>query len=419
MKRFYTILYETLGMMLAMILVLVHWKKLKPGTNMPGAWKERFGIYPSSLSSQKTIWFHAVSIGEILSILPLLIELKKRFPAKRVLLTCTTVSGKTIAMERIPEVEIRFFPFDLSFCMKRAIKSLRPELFIAVETEFWPILMHTLSQKKIPAILLNGRISKTSFNRYRLLPGFTRETVRAFSSMVMKSTLDASRAIQLGAIPEKVSISKSMKFDRAWELSQQTRECPFSSKEPVIILGSLHLQEEEAAVAMIEDLSLRFPTASFILAPRSLLKTRLATYLQKSALSWVRKTEWDSTPFQVLLLDTFGELTDFYACADIAFVGGSIAPGGGHNPLEPLAFNKVVLYGPCQWDFEREWSLIKEAGAGIEVRNFPHLTETITNLLLNPATMQKIGSKGIETISLHRGATEENLKRIEKYITLQ
>jgi len=423
----YFILYDLAFLLFLGLFFPVLWRRIKPDREYPGDWNERFGIYPGDikkkLKERKTIWFQTVSVGELLSITPLLKLLKEKHPDERIVLTVTTKTGRKIARENFPDITCFFFPLDFYFIVKQAVKFLNPKLIVLVETELWPNLLRISRTKKIPVIIINGRISPRSFSRYRKFRLFTKKVLPCLSEIAMRTEEEAQRIIFLGAEKEKIKIAGSIKFDQAFSLSEEMQPDKIREKygipenKKVIVFGSLHPGEESDIVNVCIKLINKYPDILFVIAPRFLNRTNIFKVLAEKRIQYAKRSKLpENKELSLWIIDTYGELNNFYSICECAFVGGSLVGWGGQNPIEPAAFKKPVIFGKYKWHFFEEWGKIKSGGGGIEVEDYNELYEKICFLLENPEIAKQLGEKAFHVVSENKGATAKNLKIIEKYL---
>ncbi|MCL5408652.1 MAG: hypothetical protein M1135_01335 [Candidatus Omnitrophica bacterium] len=409
------LLYEIAGIFILPLAIIFYFKRIS-GEN--SHWKERIGIYPKIIKKEphkKTIWIHAVSIGEISAIIPFITEIRDRFPCIKIILSCSSKSGREIANKQIPDIPVIFLPVDFYFIVRKTIDLIKPSLFILVEAEIWPNLLRMLKNKNCIIIMLNGRISPGSFKIYKKFHFFFRNILSYIDTFVMRGGEDAERIIKLGAEKEKVQISKSLKFDKAYILGFSEKPEDFTNKR-IIVFGSIHPAEEEPVVNICRDILNSFSDISIVIAPRYLDKTNIFSILAQKNMDYVRKSRWNRDDFKILILDIYGELTNFYSICEFAFVGGSLVPAGGQNPIEPFAFKKCVILGKYNWDFREEWELLKQKNAGIEVNDFNELHTRVLEFIKNPAVSKKMGENGYNVILENKGAIEESIKIIENFL---
>ncbi|HEX9022480.1 MAG TPA: 3-deoxy-D-manno-octulosonic acid transferase, partial [Geobacteraceae bacterium] len=328
---------------------------------------ERLGLYDTglvtALAGQKTVWVHAVSVGETIAVKPLLKAIRETIPGIRIVLSNVTETGRSIA-EKTAEVDhCIYFPFDYHFTARRALAQVRPALVIVVETEIWPNFLRSARELGIPTLLVNGRISDRSFGRYLALKRFFRPVLENVSAFCMQSAEDARRIVAMGADPDRVHVSGNLKYDipagapTSAEKSKMRSAFRISDWIRVVTAGSTHAGEEELLLAAYQRLLTKGIECFLVLVPRhperagqvaGIIENFGMKYTLRSALD--RRTE-EFRPGEVLLVDTVGELMRFYAIADQVFVGGSLVATGGHNILEPASLGVSVLFGPHMHNF--------------------------------------------------------------------
>jgi len=392
---------------------------------------------------QKSIWIHAVSVGEVLAVLPLALKLKKRFPKCRLVVSTTTVTGQKLARERMAFADALFyFPLDWRGPVRRALAAANAKAVIIVETEIWPNFLRECRRAEVPVIFVNGRISEHSFRGYRrafaysadTLTGFLKRVLSDATLFLMQSEEDAARLTALGAPGERVLVAGNLKYDfsepgesalSAWLEAELSR----SNRGPVIVAGSVLANEEIPVLRAFADVESEYPRALLILAPRKPEQfDAAAAIIAESGRKLFRRRGLTlngagsatlDEPGNVLLLDSIGELAGLYRLADTVFVGGSLVPGGGHNILEPAAFGKVPVYGPSMENFrEISWQFLT-AGAAIQVQNSEGLGEAWRGILAEPERASRMGASAREMVARNRGATERVLEQIERAVGLE
>ena len=378
---------------------------------------ERIAVYNKDISPEfqnKSIWIHAVSIGELLASFPLIKELSDKFKCNQIILSCVSRSARTIAEEKLPQNILKIFlPFDFSFVVDASIRKLKPCLFVSIEAEIWPNLFRTLKKHNTPIIILNGRISEQSFRTYAFFKIFLRKIIDCVDCFIMRTQKDAENIIKLGADKTKVSIAGSMKFDYAYHLSQNY---PCEQSEKTIVFGSIHRGEEEPIAEIIKGIIQKYSDINVVIVPRALDRTNIYQILRQKKIHFEKFSNHGTSHSRVLVVDKYGVLTDFYRKCEFAFIGGSLVPAGGQNPIEPLAFKKPVIYGKFHEDFGDEWKKILEAGAGFEVKSFEELSEKIDFLIKNPQISSSMGKSGYEMILKNSGRISDIIQVLEKYI---
>lgn len=372
---------------------------------------------------QKTVWIHALSVGEVASARPLVTGLRKDFPEVRIIFSVSTRTGLKMAIEHFTTLVDRVIPspLDLKPTVDRYIRLIHPDLFVLVETDFWPNLLHALRRDKIPAILVNGRISDTSLSSYRRLAFFFKPLFQSFSHLCMQTESDRKNMEIFEVNPELVHCLGNLKFDtptrnRISALNDLSKSIPSPSR--IFLAGSTHEGEEDIILCVYGILKKRFSDLFLIIAPRDperrLEISRMATARN---VSWSYRSEQNRTQTQdLLILDTMGELPDVYAFADIAFVGGSLVKEGGHNPIEPAVAGIPVLFGPHMEDFaEVSRDLLQTGGAAL-VNNQSALQQTLESLLLSDSQREKMGQQAQACIARQRGVVSRHLEIIRAYL---
>jgi 3-deoxy-D-manno-octulosonic-acid transferase len=390
----------------------------------------------SLASTEKAIWIHAVSVGEVLAVLPLALQLKKTFPLHRLVVSTTTVTGQKLARERLPFADaIFYFPLDWRGPVKRALAAAHAGAVIIVETEIWPNFLRECRRAHVPVIFVNGRLSERSFRGYGralsysagALAGFLKRVLGDATLFLMQSGEDAERLIALGAPGERVLITGNLKYDLAkpGETSLSAwleAELVKSNRRPVVIAGSVLANEEAAVLQAFEEVEREFPRALLILAPRKPEQfDNAAAIVAGSGRKLLRRSDllfngagsaMLSETIRVFLIDSLGELAGLYRLADAVFVGGSLVPGGGHNILEPAAFSKVPVYGPSMENFREMAGQFLAAGAAIQVKTSEGLGAAWGGLLREPERAARMGTCARELVDRNRGATQRVLEHI-------
>src|ERR1035437_110781 len=405
-------------------------------------WKfpPELGAGKSGVTRGKSIWIHAVSVGEMLAALPLARQLKQRYPQRRLVVSTTTATGQELARERMQFADaIFYFPLDWKGPVRRALDATQAGTVIVMETEIWPNFLRECRRAGVPVIFVNGRLSERSFRGFRcalscsggVLQGFLKSVLNDASVFLMQSEQDAARLLALGAPAQRVFVTGNLKYDLA-----RPPESPLSvwleeelarnHRKPVILAGSVMANEEDAVLRAFADVEREFPSALLILAPRKPEQfDNAAEIIARSGRKLVRRRDITvngagngalAEPGNVFLLDSLGELAGIYRLADVVFVGGSLVPSGGHNILEPAAFSKVPVYGHSMENFREMAATFLEAGAAIEVSNSEDLASAWRGLLRDPQRAARMGASARELVERNRGATQRVLDHIAPLI---
>jgi 3-deoxy-D-manno-octulosonic-acid transferase len=394
---------------------------------------ERMGFF-RNLSVKKSIWVHTASVGEVFCSIPLLKRIKLEFPHCDIVLTTMTRTGNEAAKNSIPEANrALFFPIDHPLTIRRVMKRIEPSLLLVAETELWPNLLQSCGRNGIPIVLFNGRISEKSFRRYHLFKFFFKECLKYISLFLMQTEGDRNRIIEIGAPSEKAKVVGNLKFDQTFPRFTQEMIVAMSNslrlkeKETILIAGSTHSGEEEILIGLFKELKKFDPYLVLLLAPRHLERLEeVERILKKESIPWMRRTslsvdqersaeELKESP-EVVLLDTMGELMSLYSLGTMVFVGGSLVPVGGHNPIEPLVFKKCVLFGPHMFNFSEISQSLLEAGGAIQVDGKEDLFLQLKRLLSDEGARKEVGERGYQFIQKHRGAIERMFEEIKPFL---
>jgi 3-deoxy-D-manno-octulosonic-acid transferase len=391
-------------------------------------------------SQDKAIWIHAVSVGEVLTVLPLAHQLKSKFHRRRLVVSTTTVTGQKLARQRMPFVDaIFYFPLDWKGPVRRTLAAVQPEVVIVVETEIWPNFLRECWRNETPVIFVNGRLSERSSRGFRrallfsagALAGFLKKVLSDATLFLMQSDEDAARLVELGAPPERVLVTGNLKYDLA-EPSETAlsawlaAELAKGFRGPVLIAGSVMANEEPAVLQAFAEVEREFPRALLILAPRKPEQfDKAASVISASGRRVLRRSELNlngagakalSEPGTVFLLDSIGELAALYRLADVVFVGGSLVRTGGHNILEPAAFRKAPIFGPSMENFREMAGKFLVAGAAIQVESAEDLGAAWKDLLREPERAARMGDCARDLADRNRGATDRVLRQIERVL---
>lgn len=431
----YSLLYSSV------LLILLPFEYLKRKKELRSRWlRERFGFLDLKTRTRdsRPIWVHAVSVGEVISAVPFIKELKVRYPFLDIVLSTVTDTGQKVALEMAGDIaDIVYLPFDLRGAFRRALKKVRPALFIVMETELWPNIFITSKAEGIPVIVFNGRLSDSSFSGYRRIRFFIRHVVRCVELFCMQEQVYRERIIALGADEDKVRVTGNFKFD-----TRPREEMPGWAallKDPVILAGSTHEGEEEMLVSCYERLREDFPGLVLVIAPRhperfgkveEMVRSRGIPYFRRSSFADVtslmaygseKNQGSPETPVMdyrlsgcVIILDTIGELSSAYGAADVAVIGGSFIEKGGHNPLEPAFWGKPVVCGPHMENFPFMQDFYVGSGA---IKTDPEgLYDVLRELLRSQDKRKSTGEKARALYKEKAGAVRRAVEILEGYL---
>jgi 3-deoxy-D-manno-octulosonic-acid transferase len=387
---------------------------------------ERLGRVPrqfSARSSQPVIWIHAVSVGEVLAVAGLVAEMHRAFPRHRIVISSTTDTGHALAQKRFGAENVFYFPLDFAFAIRRYLRALRPELVVLAETEFWPNFLRLVHASGSRIAVVNARISDRSWPNYRRFARALRRTLANVDLFLAQTQQDRERLISTGADPARVQISGNLKFDLLLPaapviVKSLRRAFTSESAAPILVCGSTVEDEEPPLLKAFENILVKHPLAVMILAPRHPERFEsVATLIQQMSISLHRRSRWHGEPLagQVFLLDTIGELAAIYALADVAFVGGSLVPRGGHNIIEPAQHGVAVVTGNHTENFRDIVGLFQIRDA-VRIVGLAELPLTLMHLLDNEEERMALGQRAKETIQSQMGATARTLDALKALI---
>lgn len=410
MRRLYTAL---LLLLLPAATLLVWWR----GRREPGyrrGWRQRFGRnYPQL---QHSVWVHAVSLGEVQASLGLLEQLRQRYPADRLLITSATPAGRERARQANPGDAVCYAPYDYPAAIRRVLQAARPRVLVILETEIWPNLLHECASAGVPVLFASARISARTLRRLQrfrsLLPPRNLQSVQ----VAAQGEADAERFRALGVSAAQVRVAGNVKFDRVVTDEQRQLGAAlrqrYAMHRSLWVAGSTHAGEEAAALDAQQQLPAG--TAMLVLAPRHAPRfDEVAALLDSRGMRYQRRSSAQAgDDAEVLLLDTLGELGDFYAAADLAFVGGTLVPVGGHNLLEPAALGVATLCGPHLFNAPDVARALDEQGALRVVGDGRELAQAVGELLGDEAARRRMGAAGHLVVAANRGALQRTLLQL-------
>jgi 3-deoxy-D-manno-octulosonic-acid transferase len=419
---------------LLLVLTLPWWllQMLRLGKYRAGL-RERLGMVPARILSgaaaggelsreENVAWVHAVSVGEVLAIAPLVLALREQ--GYRVVVSTTTHTGQKLARGKFGEGNVFYFPLDLGLCIRPYFRRLRPKLVILAETEFWPNFLRLARASGARLAVVNARISDRSFPRYLRFRGLLSKVLEPVELFLAQSEGDATRLREVGAHAERVEVTGNLKFDAAppvetaavTQLGEQLR----ATGGPILVVGSTVEDEEDYVLAAFRTVLREYPTASMVLAPRHKERfDEVARLLTERRFRFVRRSALDAPEQvlagQVVLLDTLGELAAIYRYANLAFVGGSLVKRGGHNILEPAFFARAILTGPHTENFRDIVACFERRKAVVRC-TVKNLGITFLLLLRETAEREALGSRAQQVLMEERGATARSVARLMELV---
>ncbi len=403
------------------LIFLFPFEYLKRPANIRKRWvKERTGLFDIPINNKKpSIWIHAVSVGEVISSVAFIRQLKESYPETEIIVSTVTDTGQKVAKERISDIaRIIYIPFDATFFIKKALDFLKPLLMIIMETELWPNIIKELKRRNIPVMLINGRISEKSYKGYKKIGFFMKDIMSNIDTFCMQNEIYAERIRNLGASPEKIKVTGNFKFDIRPPAKQPEWTKLLHGR--VIVAGSTHQPEEDIITDTYIRLRADFPELILILAPRHPERFKaVEDLLKKKGLQYIKRSDLRSNSptikcSVVVILDVIGELASVYGACDIAIIGGSFIKHGGQNPLEPAYWSKAIVCGQSMENFPfiDEFYENKAAIKTDEV----NLYNTIYELLQSPAKLLSIGREAKRLYEKNAGATNRVLDEVRKYL---
>jgi 3-deoxy-D-manno-octulosonic-acid transferase len=399
---------------------MVRYGKYRAGFN------QRLGAVPPGITTrtQPTIWFHAVSVGEVLAISGLVEHLRLRWPDHRVVVSTTTDTGQNLARSRFGKENVFYFPIDLGFAIEPYLQALKPELIIIAETEFWPNFLQLAKRSGARIAVVNARISDRSLPGYKRLRWGLPKVISNVDLFLAQTWEDRKRLIEIGAPEARVEVTGNLKFDISPSpepavLASLRENFQKSGATPILVCGSTVDEEEERMLLQaFQNIQASYPHAVMILAPRHPERfSVVAALLESLGVRFWRRSLWNGEPISggVILLDTIGELAAIYGLADIAFVGGSLVPKGGHNIIEPARHGVAIVVGN-HYDNFRDIIWLFQMQDAVRIVGPAELPLVLMDLISNQAERKALGARAAEVLRSQAGATEKTFSALEKLL---
>lgn len=410
MRTLYTVL---LHLALPLVMLRLLWRSMRAPAYRQ-RWLERLGIFSTAPAAEGGIWVHAVSVGEVQAVEPLVNMLLRSYPDLSVTITTTTPTGSD-RVKRLfgEEVFHVYFPYDMPWSLGNFLRRVNPGWLLMVETEVWPNLLAVCEARGIPTLLANARLSSRSASSYARFGSFSRETFRRISKVAAQSQQDAERFVELGVPAERINVTGSIKFDMkipasVLEKTQVIRRY-WGEDRPVWVAASTHEGEEEQVLQAHARVLQALPSALLVLVPRHPERfDKVVALCQRKDFATVRRSSGEpcSSDTSVFVGDTMGELPVFLGAADVAFIGGSLVKTGGHNMLEAAAQGAPVVFGPHVFNFPAISSLLQEKEAAVQVADQRALAELLIHWLSDASERSRIGENGRRVVRDNRGALQ-------------
>lgn len=389
--------------------------------------------FKSKQEEKKRVWVHALSVGEVISALPLVKELKEQYSDLDIVFTASTKTGfdmaeylflrnRDLKNESLIN-QLGYFPFDLGFCVNKISSQIDPDAVVLVETDLWPNFLYEMERRKTAVVLINARLSKRSLKGYLFFKKFSFMFFSSLTEIMAQTQLDKKRFQSLGIDKRKISVAGNIKFDQTHEdmdeksVKEVKNSFGVQKGTKVFLAGSTHEGEEKILCNVYKKIKKKFPELLMIIAPRDpkrcsvILSYFLSHDVSAEFMSTVEKS---NRRYGVVLVDRMGELSRLYAICDVAFIGGSMVRQGGHNPLEPAAFSKPVLFGVDMSDFLMISNMLMEKGGAIRVESEIQLGKEIETILENRQIQQHMGSQNFEIFSRNSGAVQRTIESMKR-----
>lgn len=347
-------------------------------------WKEKFGNSVPLFKDEKVIMLHGVSVGEVIALENLAKKIKETLPDYKLVVTTGTKTGQDIAHKKYEHIAdfITYFPFDIPHCADKFLDNINPSVVLIAETELWPVFAYKCHKRNIPVVIINGRISDSTYKSYKLASPFFKEVFKNFTAVYTQSAEDREKYVSIGMPADKTEIMGNLKFD----VKRKEAGIEIGQKDyRVIIAGSTHKGEDEIVLKTFKKLKSEFPDIKLLLAPRHPNRVpSILPLLDKSEISYGKRSANDIfTEKDIIILDTLGELGKMYSICHFAFIGGSFNHTGGHNPLEAVVYNKPAISGPDVHNFKDIYSILGKTNAGTVVKTPEEFYLTSKKLLQN------------------------------------
>ncbi len=422
MRFLYTIVFYCL---LPFILLRLLWRSFAAPA-YARRWAERFGFFPKLVTSKKVVWLHTVSVGEFLAALPMIRRLMADETLQLVITTTTPTGSERVKATLGDSVFHVYAPYDVPDALSRFFKRVNPSVYLVMETELWPNTLAACARRNVPAILVNGRLSERSARGYARFSALTSPMLNNLQLALIQNHVDAARFIQLGLQESKLRVTGNIKFDLSLTEDLRTRATELKEKflagtERVIwIAASTHYGEDEIILDAFADVRRTFggDTLQLILVPRHPERfEKVGQLCDARGFKTLRRSRNEITAdMDILLGDTMGELMLLFGASDIAFVGGSLVPNGGHNFIEPAAWGLPLLSGEHLFNFAEVSSLLKAANALDIAHSLDELKKILGDLLGNPELRKQKGENALRVATENRGALNKTLNLINSVL---
>lgn len=421
------LIYE-LVLVIAFVLYLPSacWRRRLPHAG----WSMRLGRYPDAVRVKRgerpAMWIHAVSVGEVQAARPLVAALRQRYPHHPLIVSTVTATGFSVAQHTVGEEgTVIYAPLDLRPCVRRALNTIRPRILLLMESELWPVTIDLSKAQGVPIVVVNGRVSPRAFGRYQRIKPWLHGMLDRVDLFLMQSQVDADRILALGASPEKVRVMGNLKWEASLgarpsdaQLADVAARLGLTARVPVFVAGSTHRGEEEAVLAAYLTLHQHDPSLRLIIAPRHLERVNeVDGLLQRSGLQVVRLSQAIDQPWEIGLVDTMGRLPLYYGLATVVFIGGSLIPHGGQNPLEAASLGKPIVFGPHMHNFSEITTQLVTTEAARQLSSADELTGALRELLADRDHALAMGHKAQAITERASGTTARTLDALHPLVS--
>lgn len=395
----------------------IAWRVLRHGRYRKGLAEKLLGRLPALNDGREVVWFHAVSVGEVIQLQKVVDEFRRQTSDQfSIVVSTSTDTGFELAVKRFPDCQVTWFPLDFSWAVANAVHAVRPGLVVLMELELWPNFLAECQRQQIPVAVINARMSERSHRGYSRIRKLMAPLFGKLALVAAQSQGNADRLQSLGVSPDHLHVSGSIKFDgiatdRNNPSTNRLRELfGLTSSETIFMAGSTQAPEEQFAIQTWLACRQEFPSLRLILVPRHRERfEEVAQLVSRAGITLTRRSQLTSSiqppSDAVILVDSIGELSACWGLADIAFVGGSFGNRGGQNMIEPAAFGAAVLFGPNTWNFRDIVRAFKESNACLQLAAAEALTPTLLRLLADPAERQSLGAAAQSVVDSQVGAT--------------
>ncbi len=378
----------------------------------------------------RPIWIHALSVGEVFASVPLVQRIRKSYSDRPVVFSVSTMTGNEIAKKLLgSDVDhIFYFPYDFIWSVRRVVDGIDPAIFVLVESDIWPNFLFELKKRGVSAVLVNGRMSPKSFSGYKILSFFMRSVFGTMSMICVQNPTDAKLFEAVGAPADRIRVTGNIKFDHEEhaisddELGRLRQSMKIPAHCRILLAGSTHEGEEAILLNVFAQLRKRFDDIVLLVVPRNPDRAS-AVYDLFASSGWSTAVTGDienippGVVFDVIIVDTMGMLRQLYALADISFVGGSLVKEGGHNPLEPAAFAKPIIFGPDMTDFPWIAEMLTNSGGAVQVKGIGEFIEAAATLLADSGRARLMGEQAFSVFQNNKGAVDKTMEVIQQFLS--